>query len=119
MDAKTDESRDAVAGQVERGVRRWDRRLWGVVFSGSIPGGKPTLIGGLWAADLGGKPYPGEPTRALLFCNRQQARSWCADTMAKWSVGDSIVRRWRVRPVRVREMVQIEAPNAELTGAAR
>jgi hypothetical protein len=105
----TDDS--AGVGPVERGVRRWDRRLWGVVFSGSIPGDKPTLIGVLWAADLGGKPYPGEPTRALLFCNRQQARSWCADTMAKWSVGDSIVRRWRVRPVRVREMVQIEAPN--------
>jgi len=75
------------------------------------------LIGGLWAADLGGEPYAGEPTRALLFCTRQQARAWCADTMSKWRDGrqrDDIVASWTVRPVRVRETVQIEAPNARV-----
>lgn len=72
------------------------------------------LIGNLWAAELRGEPYPGEPTRALLFCTREHARAWCADTLRKWRDGrqrDDIVARWTVRPVRVRETVQVEAPN--------
>lgn len=90
---------------------RWDRLLWGVQFTGSSTKDQ-MLIGGLWAADLGGAPYLGEPTRALLFCTRQQARDWCAQKMSRWRdhrQPDDIVTRWRVRPVRVRETVRIDA----------
>lgn len=110
--------RPAVGGQVQRVVRRWDRRLWGVEFSGSRTDDAPMLIGRLWALDLGGNPYHGEPTRALLFCTRQHARTWCAETMLKWRDGGDIVRRWLVRPVRVRETVQVEAPNPSSRGSA-
>ena len=110
-----------VVGRLEAPVRRWNRLLWGVVFTTGPADREPMLIGGLWAADLGGEPYAGEPTRALLFCTRQQARAWCADTMRKWRDGrqrDDIVARWTVRPVRVRETVQIEAPNGQANPAA-
>lgn len=103
-----------VVGRLEAPVRRWNRLLWGVVFSSGPADREAMLIGGLWATDLGGTPYAGEPTRALLFCTRKQAREWCAETMRKWRDGrqrDDIVARWTVRPVRVRETVQVEAPN--------
>lgn len=93
--------------------RRWDRLLWGVHFSsGHISEDAPMLIGSLWAADMLGTPYPGEPTRALLFRTRREARAWCAETLIKWRDGrqrDAIVMRWMVRPVRVRETVRVEA----------
>jgi hypothetical protein len=92
--------------------------LWGVAFSG-VGKEAPMLIGGLWAIDLGGDPYPGEPSRALLFCTRAQARAWCTETMRKWRDGrqrDDTLMAWRVRPVRVRETVVIEVPNVELSG---
>jgi len=98
---------------LQQRVRRWDRRLWGVEFSG-LRSEPPMLIGRLWGADLGGEPYPGEPTRALLFTTRELARQWCAATMAKWRDGrqrDDCVSRWRVRAVRVRETVHVEAPS--------
>ena len=88
----------------------WDRMLWGIEFSGSAHDEEPMLIGTLWASDIDRNPYPGEPTRALLFCSRKEARAWCAKEMAEWREGrrpDDIVMRWRVRPVRVRETVQV------------
>jgi hypothetical protein len=110
----------ALVGPVQRRVRRWDRALWGVEFTGSRTDDAPMLIGRLWAHEWASSaPYPGEPTRALLFTTREFARQWCAETMLKWRDGDSIVRRWRVRPVRVRETVQVEAPNARLERLAR
>lgn len=97
-------------------VWRWDRLLWGVEFTGSRTDDEPMLIGRLWAADWArttSLPYPGEPTRALLFTTRELARQWCAETMANWRAGgrDECVSRWRVRAVRVRETVQVESPN--------
>ena len=93
-------------------MSRWNRLLWGVLFSG-LRGEEQILIGGTWAMDLGGNPYPGEPTRALLFQTRKQARAWCAEKRREWSTlqRDDCVARWRVRPVRVRETVKVEAPN--------
>lgn len=88
---------------------RWDRPLWGVKFTGSRTDDEPLLIGSLWVAGAPVIPYIGEPTRALLFCTRDQARAWCAEKMREWRTGradDDIVMRWRVRPVRVRETVQ-------------
>jgi hypothetical protein len=93
---------------------RWNRLLWGVHFFSSLDKA-PVLIGVLWAMDMLGTPYPGEPTRALLFNTRKHARDWCADTMRKWQSGQQpgdILMRWRVRPVRVRETVQVEEAKA-------
>lgn len=106
-----------MGSQVDRRVRRWDRLLWGVEFTGSRTDAAPMLIGRIWAAEWSSAtsyPYPGEPTRALLFTTREIARQWCAETMARWRDGgqrDDCVSRWRVRAVRVRETVQVEAPN--------
>lgn len=88
-----------------------DRLLWGVEFRRSFDDDHPMLIGSLWGRDMRGDPYPGEPTRALLFLTRARARAWCADTMQNWRDGrqrDDIVSRWIVRPVRVRETVKVE-----------
>lgn len=98
-----------------RGVRRWHRLLWGVAFESVAGDHDAMLIGSLWADDLKSIRYEGEPTRALLFCTRAQARAWCAKKMAGWREGRTAsdpVMTWRVRPVRVRETVQVEAPNA-------
>lgn len=96
-------------------ARRWHRLLWGVQFTRSRDDDAPMLIGGLWhdeARKFNGF-YEGEPTRALLFCTRREARHWCTDTNRKWqATKDPIQQRWRVRPVRVRETVQIEARNS-------
>ena len=80
--------------------------MWGIELSPFYPAGKPHLVGGWWVNGLGGDPYPGEPPRALVFCTRAQARAWCVETMATWATSaDPSVRKWRVRPVRVRETV--------------
>jgi hypothetical protein len=111
METKT--LQPAVGAQVQQVVRRWDRRLWGVEFTGSRSDDAPMLIGRIWATEWASStPYPGEPTRALLFTTRALARQWCAETMANWRDGrNDCVSRWRVRAVRVRETVQVEAPN--------
>lgn len=88
----------------------WDRMLWGIEFSVSAHDEEPMLIGTLWASDIDRNPYPGEPTRAMLFCTRKEARAWCARRMAEWREDRpscDIVRRWRMRVVRVRETVQV------------
>jgi hypothetical protein len=86
----------------------WDRLLWGVEFTGTRDDDEPMLIGRIWAPEWASSTfYPGEPTRALLFTTRAQARQWCVMTMAEWRNDrrDDCVSRWRVRPVRVRETV--------------
>ena len=105
----------AIVGPRDRNGRRWDRLLWGVEFSsGSRTADATMLIGRLWATEWASStPYPGEPTRALLFTTRELARKWCAETMSKWRDGrqrDDCVSRWQVRAVRVRETVHVEAP---------
>ena len=69
----------------------WDRTLWGVEFTGR--NGKKILIGSLWHP--AGVPYPGEPSRALVFTNRKSVREWCKNKQDK-----------RFRPVRVWETVR-------------
>ena len=104
----------AIVGPRDRNGRRWDRLLWGVEFSSGSRMSAPMLIGRLWATEWASStPYPGEPTRALLFTTRELARKWCAETMSKWRDGrqhDDCVSRWRVRAVRVRETVRVEEP---------
>lgn len=86
---------------------RWNRLLWGVEFTGSRDE-PPKLIGDLWSPNRG-VPHAGEPTRALLFCTRAQARVWCVERSLRWGGRErnDIVSRWRLRPVRVRETVVI------------
>ena len=79
----------------------WDRLLWGVLLHSQA---EPLLLGAVWhEAEFGG--YAGEPSRALLFCTRRQAREWCATWNAKETASGTSVR-WRVSPVRVRETVR-------------
>ena len=91
-------------------AKAWNRVLWGVLFTTGHKHHEPVLIGALWARDLGGVPYQGEPTRTLLFTSRAAARAWCASKLEIWRAGRSkgdFVLRWRVRPVRVRETVRV------------
>lgn len=86
----------------------WDRRLWGVLFhTGSVY--EPLLLGATWDDDLRNRAYyPGEPTRPLLFQTRAQARAWCRRQMDQWRGRKDYAARWTVRPVRVRELIDIE-----------
>lgn len=86
----------------------WNKLLWGVEFTGRK--GERMLIGECWSDTSNATRHDGEPTRALLFCTRAQAREWCADENRKWRERAQlvpIVSKWRVRPVRVRETVVI------------
>jgi hypothetical protein len=80
----------------------WNRKLWGVQMIGAD--GARMLIGFSWHAHKRDF-YHGEPTRALLFCTRDAARAWCRDKMREYA-GHSHCKRWRFRPVRVREIVK-------------
>ena len=89
----------------------WDRRLWGVLFdSGSVVG--PRLISATWDDELTARAYyPGEPRRPLLFHTRAQARAWCRrhmDQIGQWRARGNFVARWALRPVRVREVIDVE-----------
>lgn len=81
----------------------WSKLLWGVEFIGRK--GDRMLIGKMWSDTSNATRHDGEPTRALLFCTRAQARKWCADKNSKWRKQNGSVSKWRVRPVRVRETV--------------
>ena len=87
-------------------MRMWNRKLWGVEFSS--PRGKPMLIGSFWDNNHKPTPYEGEPTRALLFCTRAQARNWCAEMYAEYAKypHGHCCASWRFRPVRVVETVR-------------
>lgn len=76
----------------------WDRKLWGVQWDGGTNAPKhPILIGSLWSE----RTEPGEaPMRALLFCTRRECRAWIASKQSEYWAG-------RMRPVRVRELVEV------------
>lgn len=82
----------------------WNRRLWGVEFSGDRKLTRPHLIGTTWAGRGGN--YPEEPTRALLFNTRAQARAWCQAENAWCAARSDCCVVWRFRPVRVVEIVK-------------
>lgn len=75
----------------------WNRKLWGVEFL--YGKGQPVLVGSMWHSITRDPFYLGEPTRALVFQTRKQARTWVAEKMANRSYG-------RFRVVRVRETVR-------------
>lgn len=90
---------------------RWDRKLWGVSFSGTL--GESILIDETWdqyrAGEVG---IPGEPIRALLFITRTAARDWCKAKMQRYKerndrCEETGCTKWRFKPVRVRELVTV------------
>lgn len=75
-------------------------------FKGSIEDDKPMLLGSTWH-ELGRVvKYMGEPTRALLFQTREDARAWCRDKMRRYAGRSDCCGQWRFRPVRVIETVR-------------
>jgi hypothetical protein len=83
----------------------WKRKLWGIEFTGSMPGDRPAIIGRTWDKHI--EPtYSGEPSRALLFTTRQLAREWCHAKLAQFRGRKDFVARWKFRPVRVIETVE-------------
>jgi|SRR5579884_2145793 len=84
----------------------WNRRLWAVRFSDSD--GRSFLIGSSWhrANNTANAGYPGEPTRALLFCTRKHAREFCAEKIKSARLTGGVCEKWRYTPVRVRETVR-------------
>lgn len=79
----------------------WDRTFWGIEFESSE--GK-FLIGGGWHKDMLKPQYIGQPTRPILFINRELAREWCDAENAKFA-GGSYPADWKVRPIKVREVI--------------
>lgn len=82
-------------------MRPWRKKLWGVV-SGN------RLLGRMWHS-VKPTPYPGEPSHALTFCTRTQAREWCREQDRKYAQYPEghVCRSWRFHPVRVVETVAI------------
>lgn len=84
----------------------WKTKLWGVEFTGGRDD-PPRLIGRNWMSHVD-DPYKGEPTRALLFCTRADARIWCNLKELQYVGRDDVCAKWRFRPVRVVETVKKE-----------
>ena len=87
---------------------QWNRKLWGIQFSSKLA--KPMLLGSLWTTPMPRSQYDGEPTRALLFCTREQARAWCKNKMLEYKKQNGVCMDWRFIPVRVIENVS-KTPN--------
>lgn len=84
----------------------WRKELWAVEFTESIKDDSPMLLGRGWYA---AEPifYPGEPSRALLFTTRTEARKWCRSQLLKYAGRTDCCADWRFRPVRVVETVKV------------
>ena len=81
----------------------WNRLLWGVEFVDTR--GNRLLCGTHWMNPPPRSAYDGEPTRAILFVTRKQAREWCRNKQAEYTGRSDFLAKWRFRPVRVREKV--------------
>lgn len=81
------------------------RNLWGVELKGAREEDPPMILGAAWNGPSP-RHYEGEPTRALLFCTREQAREWCRNCRER-----SKDLGWTFTPVKVRELVE-KVPNA-------
>lgn len=85
---------------------KWDRKLWGVMFTASrTDDDEPMLLGEAW--DTGAiVSRPDAPTRTLLFRTNREAMAWCQRNNSQWKSRTDSLNKWRVRPVRVRELVE-------------
>lgn len=84
----------------------WRSRIfWAIRFDGSS--GDPMVIGTAWhkEANERNKGYVGEPSRALLFKTRMQARKYCAARRKEYATIGGVCAKWRFTPIRVRESV--------------
>ena len=88
---------------MKRKLRKWDRKLWGVLFIS--PQSEPMMIGNAWRIPCDFKPYPDEPTRPLIFNSRAGVREWCAARNVEYKQRSDFVGQWRMRVIRVRELV--------------
>lgn len=84
----------------------WDRKLWGVMFTGALKADQPMLLGDAWHQSRGWPKTPDIPSRAMLFMTRAQARQWCSEQHAMNKGRQDCCAKWRFRPVRVRETVK-------------
>ena len=82
----------------------WDRLLWGIEFIDEHK--EPMLIGGAWHKEMIKDRYDGEPSRPILFTTRRMARKWCNEENEHHKSGPWPCNCWKVRPVRVREIVK-------------
>jgi hypothetical protein len=83
---------------------KWRKTLWGVKFSSPLT--PPMLLGAAWH-ELGRvMKYAGEPTRALLFETREDARAYCSEQRRKNEGRNDCCATWRFKPVRVVETVR-------------
>lgn len=87
-------------------MKGWCKELWGVQFTGSIKDNKPMLLGTAWHESGRFAQYAGQPTRALLFQTREDARAWCQDQRRKNEGRNDCCAQWRFKPVRVVEIVK-------------
>lgn len=85
---------------------RWRKELWGVEFKGSIEDDQPMLLGAVWHSLGRLVKYAGEPSRALLFETRDDARAWCREQRQKNAGRTDCCGQWRFTPVRVVETVR-------------
>jgi len=88
----------------DKSINSWDRKLWAIEFSDPLT--PPMIIGGSWHP-LNKVQYDGQPTQPVLFRTRAKAKKWCKEQKEKYDsypAGD-VVKRWRFRPIRVRETV--------------
>ena len=85
----------------------WKKKLWGVEFTGSMPGDKPGLLGTSWMNPRPQSQYEGEPARAILFMTRKQAREWCRKKRATYAGRGDCCEQWKFTPVRVMETVAV------------
>lgn len=65
------------------------------------------LIGTAWMTPRPQSQYSGEPTRAILFMTREQAREWCKKTELGHKQSGTCCEKWKFRPVRVNETVVV------------
>ncbi len=86
-------------------TRGWRRLLWGVALTSHDE--RSILIGSLWHRYPGQTSYEGEPTRALLFCTRDQARQWCREREKSCAGRGDCCADWRFRAVKVVETVKV------------
>lgn len=88
-------------------MKPWNRLLWGIQLTGPSRTDPPILIGTIWLKPGLPSRYPEEPTRALLYCTREAARDFCRQKHAQYA-DHEVCSKWRFRPVRVRESVEVE-----------
>lgn len=89
---------------------RCERLQWGVVWTTGPRDRDPVLLGELWddqARDyLQAHPRFARPVGKLLFTTRAAAAAWCALRNDEWRERADELRHWRMRPVRVRVVVE-------------